>query len=199
VHFVHVALAAPSLRRGGFLLHCAVNAGTINPGGGRVSAEGSVRHVSLAIALAAFWVLLSGYFTPFLLSLGAASVAAVVWFTDRRMKVLDTEGHPIHLGPRALTYWPWLAWEIAKSGWDVTKRILHPGLPISPRLVRVSADQASDVGRVIYANSITLTPGTISLELGEGEILVHALSRESAEGLLAGEMNRRAAAFEAAS
>lgn len=157
-----------------------------------------MRHVSLIVALAAFWVLLSGFFTPFLLAAGLGSVLAVVWFADRRMKVLDVEGHPSHLSVRALTYWPWLLWEIVKSGWDVTKRILHPRLPISPCMVRVPTSQATDIGRVIYANSITLTPGTISLELTEGEILVHALTREGAEGLATGDMDRRATAFEAA-
>lgn len=157
-----------------------------------------MRHVSLFIALSAFWLLLSGYFTPFLLAAGAGSALAVVWFTDRRMKVLDLEGHPVHLSVKAVTYWPWLLWEIAKSGWDVTKRILDPRLPISPTLIRVPTTQKTDVGRVTYANSITLTPGTISLELDESGILVHALSREGAEGLAAGDMDRRVTAFEAA-
>lgn len=157
-----------------------------------------MRHVSLAVVLTAFWLLLSGYFTPFLLSLGAGSVLAVVWFTDRRMKVLDLEGHPVHLSTRAITYWPWLVWEIAKSGWDVTKRILHPSLPISPQIIRIPTSQVTDVGRVIYANSITLTPGTVTLELSDAGLLVHALTQENAEGLLTGEMDRRATAFEAA-
>jgi len=161
-------------------------------------AGGRVRHVSLGVALAVFWLALSGHYTPFLLAAGFGSVIAIVWFTDRRMRVLDLEGHPTHLSGRALAYWPWLLWEIVKSGWDVTKRILHPRLPISPCMVRVRTSQATDVGRVIYANSITLTPGTISLELTEGEILVHALTREGAEGLAAGDMDRRATAFEAA-
>lgn len=157
-----------------------------------------MRHVSLLIALSAFWVLLSGFFTPFLLTAGLGCALLIVWFVDRRMKVLDLEGHPTHLSVRALAYWPWLLWEIVKSGWDVTKRILHPRLPISPCLLRVPTSQKSDVGRVIYANSITLTPGTISLELSDGEILVHALTREGAEGLESGDMDRRASVFEAA-
>ncbi len=157
-----------------------------------------MRHVSLLIALSAFWLLLSGVFTPFLLAAGLGSALLVVWFTDRRMKVLDLEGHPVHLTRNALTYWPWLLWEIVKSGWDVSKRILHPRLPISPCLVRVATSQKTDVGRVIYANSITLTPGTISLELSDGEILVHALTREGADGLATGDMDRRATAFEGA-
>ncbi|MBM3538755.1 MAG: cation transporter [Alphaproteobacteria bacterium] len=157
-----------------------------------------MRHVSLIVALAAFWLLLSGFYKPFLLAAGLGSVLAIVWFTDRRMKVLDLEGHPTHLSIRALTYWPWLIWEVVKSGWDVTKIILNPRLPISPRLVRVPTSQKTDVGRVIYANSITLTPGTTSLELDEQGILVHALTVAGAEGLATGDMDRRAAAFEAA-
>lgn len=155
-----------------------------------------MRHVSLLIGLALFWVLLSGHFTPFLLLAGLGSCAAVVWFVDRRMRVLDTEGHPIHLGVGALTYWPWLIWEIAKAGWDVTKIILHPRLPISPEILRVPATQKTDAGRVIYANSITLTPGTISLEADDTSILVHALTRAGAEGLESGDMDRRCTAFE---
>lgn len=157
-----------------------------------------MRHVSLIVALAVFWLLLSGFFTPFLLMAGLGSVLAITWYTDRRMRVLDMEGHPVHLSLNALTYWPWLMWEIAKAGWDVTKIILHPSLPISPEMIRVPTSQVTDVGRVIYANSITLTPGTISMELEDGSILVHALTRAGAEGLESGDMDRRCTAFEAA-
>jgi len=157
-----------------------------------------VRHISLAVALAAFWWLLSGYPTPFLLAAGAGSVVVVVWFTDRRMRVLDTEGHPSHLTVNALTYWPWLIWEIIKAAWDVTTCILRRDLPISPCVIRVVPSQHTDLGRVIYANSITLTPGTITLELDDREVLVHALTRDGADGLRSGEMDRRATAFEGA-
>jgi len=154
------------------------------------------RHLSLLVFLALFWVLLSGYFTPFLLGAGLVSSIAVVWFVDRRMRVLDTEGHPVHMSLGALTYWPWLAWEIAKSAWDVTKIILHPRLPISPVILRVPATQETDTGRVLFANSITLTPGTVSLEADETSILVHALTRAGAEGLASGDMDRRCTVFE---
>ncbi len=157
-----------------------------------------MRRISLTLALAAFWLLLSGYFRPFLLLAGLGSVLVITWFTDRRMRVLDPEGHPVQLGLGALTYWPWLLWEIGKAGWDVTKVILHPDLPISPELIRVPASQRTDLGRVIYANSITLTPGTISVETDEETILVHALTRAGAEGLESGDMDRRCTAFEGA-
>lgn len=153
--------------------------------------------VSSALVLYAFWLLLSGYFTAFLMTAGAASAIAVVALA-RRMEIVDHEGHPIHLGWRALTYWPWLIIEIVKSAWDVSKVILNPRLPISPTLIRVKTSQKTEVGVVVYANSITLTPGTISVDVGHGEILVHALTREGAAGLQTGEMDKRVTVFEGA-
>lgn len=150
---------------------------------------------SSAIVLFVFWLLLSGYFTVFLVTVGALSAAAIV-LLGHRMDVIDHEGHPIHLGWRALGYWPWLAKEIVKSAWGVSRIIVDPRLPISPRLVRAKTSQKTAVGVVTYANSITLTPGTISVDVGPGEILVHALTRDGAEGLLAGEMDRRVTEFE---
>lgn len=151
--------------------------------------------LSLFIFLYLFWLLLSGFFTAFLLSAGIGSALAVVWFA-RRMDVVDAEGHPIHLGPRALLYWVWLLKEIVKSGWDVSKIILHPGLPISPTLVRFKPSQRTDVGLVLHANSITLTPGTITVEAGPDEFLVHGLTRSGAEGTVESEMDRRVTACE---
>ena len=151
--------------------------------------------VSLFVCLYLFWLLLSGFFTPFLLSAGVGSALAVVWFA-RRMDVVDAEGHPIQLGPRALFYWPWLLKEIVKSGWDVSKIILHPRLPISPTLVRFKPSQKTDVGLVMHANSITLTPGTITIEAGPDEFLVHGLTRGGALGAIDSEMDRRVTACE---
>ncbi|HMM53750.1 MAG TPA: Na+/H+ antiporter subunit E [Candidatus Desulfobacillus sp.] len=148
------------------------------------------------LVLSAFWFLLSGLFTPFLLAAGAGSALAVLVFA-RRMDVIDHEGHPMHLGCRALiNYWPWLSIEIVKSSWDVSRRILHPRLPISPTLVRFRPTQATPLGLVIHANSITLTPGTISVEVAPDEFLVHALTAEGAADLAGSEMDRRVAAME---
>ncbi len=153
------------------------------------------RSLSVIITLFAFWVVLSGYFTPFLLTMGVVSAVAVVWFAHR-MDVIDHEGHPMHLSPSALLYWPWLLKEIVKSAIDVSKIILNPSLPISPTMVRVKTSQKSQVGQVVYANSITLTPGTISVDITGDEILVHALTREGAAGVADGDMDRRVTEFE---
>lgn len=140
--------------------------------------------------LFAVWLLLSGHYTPFILILGIASCVAVIAITQR-MEVIDQEGHPVHLTWRALLYWPWLIVEIVKANIDVAKRILIPSIGISPTMIRVKTSQTSDLGKVVYANSITLTPGTISVEVANNEILVHALSKGGAEDLLTGEMDRR--------
>ncbi len=146
--------------------------------------------------LYSFWLLLSGMFTPFLLAAGAGSTIAVLLLA-RRMDVIDREGFPIHLGWRVLlSYWPWLIKEIIKSGWDVSKRILHPRRPISPTLIEFIPSQKTDLGLVIHANSITLTPGTIAIEVEPGRFLVHALSREGASGLAGSEMDRRCTELE---
>jgi multicomponent Na+:H+ antiporter subunit E len=151
--------------------------------------------VSLFIALYLFWLLLSGFYTAFLMSAGVGSALAVVWFA-RRMDVVDAEGHPVHLGPRVLLYWLWLLKEIVRSGLEVSRIIVHPRLPISPTLVRFRPGQSSDVGLVVHANSITLTPGTITIEAGRDEFLVHALTRSGAEGAVGSEMDRRVSALE---
>lgn len=150
---------------------------------------------SLFLSLYLFWLLLSGFFTAFLLSAGAGSALAVVWFA-RRMDVVDAEGHPIHLGPKAIFYWPWLIKEIIKSAWDVSKIILHPKLPISPTLVRFKPTQKTAVGLVLHANSITLTPGTITIEAQAKEFLVHGLTHSGAQGVVDSEMDRRVTAGE---
>ena len=151
--------------------------------------------VSLFVSLYAFWLLLSGFFTPFLLVAGAGSALAVVWFAGR-MGLVDTEGQPIHVAGRILLYWRWLLVEIIKSGWQVSKIILSPGLPISPSLVRFRPTQRTSVGLVTHANSITLTPGTIAMEVGPDEFLVHGLTRAAAQGTVDSEMDRRVTACE---
>ena len=154
-----------------------------------------LRLVSAFLALYVFWLVLSGYFTPFLMSAGAACAIAVVWFA-RRMDVIDAEGHPVQLGWRIVAYWAWLSKEIVKSAWEVSRIIVNPRLPISPTLVSFKPSQKTTVGLVIHANSITLTPGTITIDAGKDEFLVHALTRAGAEGATTGDMDRRVSACE---
>lgn len=149
-----------------------------------------IRAVILFLVLFGTWLLLSGHYTPLLLGLGVASCAFVA-YVAHRMDVADREAHPVHLGPQAVTYWAWLVLEIVKSNIAVARLILHPRMPISPRLISVKASQHSELGKVIYANSITLTPGTVSLSVQDDMIEVHALTEEAAADLAEGEMDRR--------
>lgn len=146
--------------------------------------------ISLGVALYVLWILLSGFFEPLLLSLGLLSCVLVVVIA-LRMDVIDHESYPIHILPGLIFYLPWLLLEIAKANVAVAKLILSPKLPISPTVVRIRSSQTTHVGRVTYANSITLTPGTVSMSLDEEEIEVHALTEGFAEDLRAGEMDRR--------
>ena len=142
--------------------------------------------------LGGLWLLLSGYFEAWLLWLALASVVSVM-FIAYRMDVTDREGFPLHLGARAIIYFPWLALEIVKSNLVVAKAILTNR--INPRVIHVKATQDSDLGRTIYANSITLTPGTVTIELLEDDLDVHALLDETAAGVETGDMDRRVSAM----
>lgn len=155
-----------------------------------------MRIVSLAGFLFAFWLALSGHYTPVLIGVGAVC-AALCAGAAVHMRIADREGHPIHLARGALTYFPWLIWEIAKSAWAVTKIILHPRLPISATMTVVAASQQTQLGVAIYANSITLTPGTITVGVSGSDLTVHALVRDGAVDLEGGGMDRRVSRFEA--
>jgi multicomponent Na+:H+ antiporter subunit E len=129
--------------------------------------------------------------------LGAGAVSAVLCVLAAiRMRAADEEGHPVELFAGAITYYPWLIWEIGKSAWAVTKIILRPGLPISPTMTIVTASQRTTAGLATYANSITLTPGTITVGVHGKELTVHALVREGATDLESGGMDRRVSQFE---
>ena len=141
------------------------------------------------------WLMLSGYFTPLILGLGIASCALVGWLSHR-MALDDREGFPVELLVGAVPYWIWLLKEVFVANLQVARIILAPGLPISPKFFTAPASQKTDLGKVIFANSITLTPGTISVEVKENTILVHTLSADFAWVEQSCEMDARVAALE---
>ncbi len=152
--------------------------------------------VGLFAVLFGTWVILSGHFTPFLLIAGAVCAALTVAIT-LRMDLLDRRRD--FLGPiwRLPFYWLWLAGQIILWSLIVSRKVLAPRLDIDPVLARVPSGQRSDLGKVMYANSITLTPGTLSTDVRDGEIEVHALTHAAMEDLKSDEMNRRVSATEA--
>lgn len=124
-----------------------------------------------------------------LLCFGVVSCVFVVLIAHR-MKVIDSEGHPWHLVIRVPIYLVWLTKEIVKANIDVTLRVLRLK-PISPSIVRMKMSQKTDLGKVIYANSITLTPGTVSFLVDDDQVVIHALSQDAADDLAEGVMDRR--------
>ncbi len=144
------------------------------------------------------WLLLSGYFdVPLLLVFGVLSCVLVV-FIAWRVEVIDPEQQPFGLRfcLGIFFYWPWLMVQIVLANIDVARRIINPELPISPTMITLKPTQYSDLGRVIYANSITLTPGTVTTAVNDDVIQVHALNREAAQALEEGDMDRRVATLE---
>jgi len=146
--------------------------------------------VGLATALLGLWLVLSGHYTALLLSFGVASVALVTLISVR-MEIVDRESVPFHIVVGLVTYVPWLVWEIFLSNVAVARVILSPRLPVSPTLVHYRASQETDLGRVIFANSITLTPGTVTTGVEGDDFQIHALMWSSVDGVEEGEMDHR--------
>lgn len=144
--------------------------------------------LSYTATLFAFWLLLSGHFTPLMLGLGLASILLTV-ILSRRMTLIDHESYPLHLSSKLPAFLLFIMREIVKANIDVIKRIMtFKRSSISPQLIELDVPLKSDLGRAIYANAITLTPGTVSVDLTQDKILVHALSKDAAEDLASGEM-----------
>lgn len=134
-----------------------------------------LRAIGLGVGLFAFWLALSGQpGNPLLVGFGVFSVGLVIYLSHR-MHLVDAEGVPLHITLRMLGYVPWLMKEIFVSNFEVAKVILDPKLPISPRIVHFHGNQETDLGRALYANSITLTPGTITTGVTGQEFEIHAL------------------------
>ena len=142
------------------------------------------------------WLMLSGIYKPMLIGFGIVSVALVMVIV-RRMDRVDGDHVRISIKPiQFFHYLLWLFSEIAKSNWRVTKIILARTMPIRQNLFEVPYTQTSDLGQVIFANSITLTPGTLTIETEAGDFLVHALSYSPTDMDDLADMDRRVSEIE---
>lgn len=155
----------------------------------------NARSVTLSLLLFVFWLALSGHYTAFLVACGAIASVVIVMLTVRK-QTLDEEAVPIEAVRGAFTYWPWLWLEILKSSWSVARLIVSPAMPISPTMTEVDSVLRTPVGLATYANSITLTPGTVTCRLRGHRLMVYALTREGALDVETGEMDRRARVME---
>ena len=153
------------------------------------------RYVLLSLTLFGLWLLLSGHFEPLILVFGALSSLVVIylaWRMDRE----DEYAFPLLFNWRLLGYWAWLVKEILKSNVNVARIILSPSLPISPIMVPFRACMKCDLARMIYANSITLTPGTITTGTEGDTLRIHALTWHDVDGREEDEMGQQICGLE---
>jgi multicomponent Na+:H+ antiporter subunit E len=153
-------------------------------GGGRTAAALVVFLAGLAL-----WWLLSDRYTLVSLLMAVGSAALVAWLNVERQALTDV----LPATARLVPYTAWLLKEIVVANIQVARVILDPRLPIDPVLLRLPTPLASDVALTTLGNSITLTPGTITLEAEGSTLVVHALTRQAADGLAEGAMVRRVA------
>ncbi|MEE9387862.1 MAG: Na+/H+ antiporter subunit E [Paracoccaceae bacterium] len=150
-----------------------------------------MRTVGTVVVLFGLWLLMSGIYNPLLLGLGLASSIVAV-YVGKRMDAQDDSTLELHLSPaQLLRYLGWLFVEIARANWAVSKVILSRKMPIRQHLFTVPSSQSTDVGQVVFANSITLTPGTITVETEEDHFIVHALAYSNDDPAALADMDAR--------
>ncbi len=149
-----------------------------------------MRYLRFALFVATVWLLLSGHYTALILSLGGLSVLIVTWFI-RRMDRVDGELGVLPMRPRLLYYLLWLMWQVVLSNIDLVRRIWDPTLPIRPTWQRLDIKVTSVPAKTLYANSITLTPGTLTTDVREDHFLVHSLSPDGIAELRKGGMEKQ--------
>lgn len=159
-----------------------------------------IKFIFLTALLLGAWLLLSGIYLPRLVVTGAVASLVIAYVMDRG-GLLDEESLPLAFVARGFIYWTWLAVEIVKSALNVTRIILSPSLPISPTMITFNPSQKTDVGLATHANSITLTPGTITTGISSfnGIIQVHGIERSGAEGCVESDMDAKVCWFEGSS
>ena len=150
-----------------------------------------MRFVLTALIMFVFWIFLSGEFSFILLLSGIISSLLVSYIShdlligngDMKLGFIRTI--------RFIRFLPWLLWQIVLANIDLAIRTLHPKMPINPMLINFKNNLKTDLGMVILANSITLTPGTVTIDVNENEFLVHVISEKAAQSLISGEMQAR--------
>lgn len=146
----------------------------------------------LLVALTAFWFALSGLTSPYFLVLAVVAVMLTLWLSAR-LGIIGREASPYHRVLVMLPYAAWLLGQIVKSNIGVIARVVGPRHAIDPAMVSVRTKARTELGKALFANSITLTPGTVTVDVDGDELKVHALVRENAMPASFEPMDRRAA------
>ena len=142
----------------------------------------------LFFILFSLWLLMSGHYNFLIVSLGIISCAFCV-YVAKRGKLIDDEGLPIFFIPRLLNYLIWLFKEILKSNLSTAKVIING--QVEPETFTVKVSQVTDVAKVTYANSITLTPGTVTTKMQKDVFEVHALNSDFGNDVRTNEMDKK--------
>jgi multicomponent Na+:H+ antiporter subunit E len=143
------------------------------------------------------WLLLSGIYDLLHISFGVFSVMLVTFLNyplRKRLFFLEEHSEALKLSlPRLIFYIPWLLWQIVIASLQVACVVLHPRCPIDPALLRFKTRLGNTSAKVILGNSITLTPGTITLDITDDEFLVHGLMDISSTGIIDGTLPNQVA------
>ena len=154
--------------------------------------SGPLAPIVVFILLMAFWIPFSGNFDVFHLSLGVLSCAFVAIISHKFLFENFSAPGKLKKTFRFISYTPWLLWQIVLSNIHVVYMVLNPD-KINPQIVQFKSNLKSDLSMVTLANSITLTPGTITMEIENGEFYVHALDQQVADDVMTGAMEKRVA------
>ncbi len=155
--------------------------------------RGGATPLNLSLLLCVFaiaWLLWSGIYKPMVLGLGAFSCVVAVVFASR-MGFFAQSSELLSMIRRLPRYWLWLGGEILVSSWKVARIVLNPSLKVEPTMVEIKASDLEEMGQTILGNSITLSPGTVTIDIDEGELLVHCLKEEDARALQQGDLINR--------
>ncbi len=147
------------------------------------------------VVMMAMWVVFSGKFDAFHLSLGVISSLLVAYFTSDQLITDTSLGQVPVLWGRFFLYFPWLLWQIFLANIHLLKLVFHPQMMdrINPQMIQFKSNLKNEMALVTFANSITLTPGTITVSLSMyGDYSVHAIDNASAEPL-PGDMEKQVA------
>ena len=159
------------------------------------------RVLLLSIIFFSIWFALSGHNDTFFLTIGVVVTALCILIVNRMrdsevVNGLDLSGHFVRQLVGYVVYFVWLLKEIMNSAWIVTQIIIDPKLPINPNTVKIRASQRTSLGLVVFANSITLTPGTLTIDITGQELMVHSLVRGGGDDLEGGIMDAKITALE---
>ena len=148
----------------------------------------------LTVLLVVAWVLWSGMFKPLLLVLGFFSCVLALYVVTR-MGHFETQIFTPSYNLRILGYWLWLLREVVKSSIEVAQVVLSRELRVNPLVIELNVDAFDQNDQALIGNSITLTPGTLTIDIDDGRLLAHALTSDGAASLRDGEIEKRVAAL----